>query len=98
MRVLREEILASQKRYQETKAQAELRYQEKMKAMEEQLQITRQAEVAAVEEKPDGAYTLVDELLSDLRRRSPEWELRRQKVLRVSFVSIAFACSTGKSC
>ena len=37
MRVLREEILASQKRYQDTKAQAELRYQEKMKAMEEQL-------------------------------------------------------------
>ena len=98
MRVLREEILASQKRYQDTKAQAELRYQEKMKAMEEQLQITRQAEVAAVEEKPDGAYTLVDELLSDLRRRSPEWELRRQKVLRVSLISIALTRPTGEVC
>ena len=98
MRVLREEILASQKRYQDTKAQAELRYQEKMKAMEEQLQITRQAEVAAVEEKPEGAYTLVDELLSDLRRRSPEWELRRQKVLRVSLISIAFTRPTGDVC
>ncbi|KAI1796616.1 DnaJ-domain-containing protein [Ganoderma leucocontextum] len=83
MRVLREEILASQKRYQDTKAQAELRYQEKMKAMEEQLQVNHKAEVAAAaaEEKPEGPYTLVDEMLSDLRRRAPEWEVRKQKVL-----------------
>ena len=84
MRVLREEILASQKRYQDTKAQAELRYQEKMKSMEEQLQVNHKAEVAAAVEKPEGAYTLADEMLSDLRRRAPEWEIRKQKVLRVS--------------
>lgn len=84
MRVLREEILASQKRYQDTKAQAELRYQEKMKAMEEQLQVNHKAEVAAAVEKPEGTYTLADEMLSDLRRRAPEWEMRKQKVLRVS--------------
>lgn len=82
MRVLREEILASQKRYQDTKAQAELRYQEKMKSMEEQLQANHKAEVAAAVEKPEGAYTLADEMLSDLRRRAPEWEIRKQKVLR----------------
>ncbi|TBU30678.1 DnaJ-domain-containing protein [Dichomitus squalens] len=100
MRVLREEILASQKRYQDTKAQAELRYQEKMKAMEEQLQINREAEVAAVEvkDKPEGSYTLVDELLSDLRRRSPEWELRRQKVLRVNRASIACVRLIKETC
>ncbi|KAM5532369.1 hypothetical protein V8D89_013963 [Ganoderma adspersum] len=82
MRVLHQEILASQKRYQDTKAQAELRYQEKMKAMEEQLQVNHKAEVAAAEEKPEEAYTLADEMLSDLRRRAPEWEIRKQKVLR----------------
>ncbi len=86
MRVLHQEILASQKRYQDTKAQAELRYQEKMKAMEEQLQVNHKAEVAAVEEKPEEAYSLADEMLSDLRRRAPEWEVRKQKVLRVSLL------------
>lgn len=84
MRVLHEEILASRKRYQETLAQAELQYQEKIKAMEEQLRLNREAERAVEEEKPEGTYTLVDEVLSDLRRRHPEWELRRQTVLRVS--------------
>ncbi|KAL1943114.1 hypothetical protein VTO73DRAFT_4785 [Trametes versicolor] len=80
MRVLREEILASKNRYQDTLAQAELRYQEKMKALEEQLRLTREAERAA-DVKSGGTYTLADELLSDLRRRCPEWEVRRQKVL-----------------
>lgn len=84
MRVLREEIHASRQRYQETLAQAELQYQEKVKAMEEQLRLSREAERAVEEEKPEGTYTLVDEMLSDLRRRCPEWELRRQTVLRVS--------------
>ena len=84
MRVLHEEILASRKRYQETLAQAELQYQEKIKAMEEQLRLNREAERAVEEEKPEGTYTLVDEVRSDLRRRHPEWELRRQTVLRVS--------------
>ncbi|RDX54282.1 DnaJ-domain-containing protein [Lentinus brumalis] len=82
MRVLREEIHASRQRYQETLAQAELQYQEKVKAMEEQLRLSREAERAVEEEKPEGTYTLVDEMLSDLRRRCPEWELRRQTVLR----------------
>lgn len=94
MRVLHQEILASQKRYQDTKAQAELRYQEKMKAMEEQLQVNHKAEVAAAEEKPEGAYTLADEMLSDLRRRAPEWEIRKQKVLRVSVLSAV--CTTSR--
>ncbi|KAI0629257.1 DnaJ-domain-containing protein [Trametes polyzona] len=80
MRVLHEEILASQKRYQDTLAQAELRYQERMKAMEEQLRLAREAE-RAVEVKSEGTWTLADELLSDLRRRCPEWEIRRQRVL-----------------
>ncbi|KAI8996544.1 DnaJ-domain-containing protein [Trametes punicea] len=80
MRVLREEILASQKRYQDTLAQAELRYQERMKVLEEQLRLNREAERAA-EVKSGGTYSLADELLSDLRRRCPEWEIRRQKVL-----------------
>ncbi|KAI0763818.1 DnaJ-domain-containing protein [Trametes elegans] len=80
MRVLHEQILASQKRYQDTLAQAELRYQEKMKALEEQLRLTREAERAA--DGTGGAtYSLTDELLSDLRRRCPEWEVRRQKVM-----------------
>ncbi|KAI0793933.1 DnaJ-domain-containing protein [Fomes fomentarius] len=82
MRILREEIRASQSRYMETLAQAELRYQEKMKVMEEELQLNREAERAVEEVKPEGTYTLVDEMLSDLRRRNPEWEIRRQKVLR----------------
>ena len=93
MRVLHQEILASQKRYQDTKAQAELRYQEKMKAMEEQLQVNHKAEVAAAEEKPEGPYTLADEMLSDLRRRAPEWEIRKQKVLRVSVFPAVCVCS-----
>ncbi|CDO73265.1 hypothetical protein BN946_scf185008.g27 [Trametes cinnabarina] len=80
MRVLREEMLASQKRYQDTLAQAELRYQERMKALEEQLRLNREAE-RATDVKPGEAYTLADELLSELRRRCPEWEVRRQKVL-----------------
>ncbi|KAI0675509.1 DnaJ-domain-containing protein [Trametes maxima] len=79
MRVLREEILASQKRYQDTLAQAELRYQERMKTLEEQLRLNREAERAA-DVKSGGTYSLADELLSDLRRRCPEWEVRRQKV------------------
>ncbi len=90
MRVLREEILASKTRYQDTLAQAELRYQEKMKVLEEQLRLTREAERAA-DVKSGGTYTLADELLSDLRRRCPEWEVRRQKVQMVSvFVRSAF--------
>ncbi|KAI0367037.1 DnaJ-domain-containing protein [Pilatotrama ljubarskyi] len=80
MRVLREEILASQKRYQDTLAQAELRYQERMKGLEEQLRLNREAERAA-DVKSGETYTLTDELLSDLRRRCPEWEIRRQRVL-----------------
>ncbi|KAH9852145.1 DnaJ-domain-containing protein [Lenzites betulinus] len=80
MRVLHEEILASQKRYQDTLAQAELRYQDRMKVLEEQLRFTREAE-RATDAKSEGTYTLADELLSDLRRRCPEWEVRRQKVL-----------------
>lgn len=84
MRVLQEEIRASQKRYQEDCVQAELRYQEKMKTVVEQLNMTREAERAVEVEKPEGTYTLADEMLSDLRRRCPEWELRRQKVLMVS--------------
>ena len=84
LRALQEEILASQKRYRENCAQAELRYQEKMKVVAEQLRMTREAELAVEVEKPDGQYTLADEMLSDLRRRCPEWELRRQKVMRVS--------------
>lgn len=93
MRILREEIRASQSRYMETLAQAELRYQEKMKVMEEELQLNREAERAVEEVKPEGTYTLVDEMLSDLRRRNPEWEIRRQKVLRVScFCVVLQAC------
>ena len=84
MRILREEILASQKRYQDSLAQTELRYQEKMKAIEEELRLNREAERAVEEQKPEGTYTLVDEMLSDLRRRHPEWEVRRQTVQRVS--------------
>ena len=85
MRALQEEILASQKRYRENCAQAELRYQEKMKAVAEQLRMTREAERCAAEvDKPEGSYTLADEMLSDLRRRCPDWEVRRQKVMRVS--------------
>ncbi|KAH9888848.1 DnaJ-domain-containing protein [Cubamyces lactineus] len=91
MRVLREEILASQKRYQDTLAQAELRYQERMKALEEQLRLTREAE-RATDVKTGGTYTLVEELLSDLRRRCPEWEVRKQKVLMVSGPSKVLAC------
>ncbi|KAI0731206.1 DnaJ-domain-containing protein [Earliella scabrosa] len=82
MRILREEILASQKRYQDSLAQTELRYQEKMKAIEEELRLNREAERAVEEQKPEGTYTLVDEMLSDLRRRHPEWEVRRQTVQR----------------
>lgn len=84
MRVLREELRASQERYQANLAEAELRYQERVKAMEEQLQRNREAELAVEEEKPEGTYTLADELLRDLRRRNPEWEMRRQNMLRVS--------------
>ncbi|KAF9820624.1 hypothetical protein IEO21_01327 [Rhodonia placenta] len=44
MKVLREEMLASQRRYQETMAKAELRYQERMQAMEDELRRKREAE------------------------------------------------------
>ncbi|KAI0741422.1 DnaJ-domain-containing protein [Daedaleopsis nitida] len=87
MRVLREEIRASQERYQDSLAQSELRYQEKMQAIEEQLRLHREAERAVEGEKPEETYTLVDEMLSDLRRRHPEWEVRRQQLLRVSGAS-----------
>ncbi|KAH9935905.1 DnaJ-domain-containing protein [Epithele typhae] len=84
MKVLHEEIGASQKRYQESLAQTELRYQEKMRTIEEQLTLHREVARAVAAGEPEGTYTLVDEMLSDLRRRCPEWEIRRQKVLKVS--------------
>ena len=93
MRVLQEEIRASQRRYRENCTQAELRYQDRMKAVAEQLRMTREAERATEVEKPEGAYTLADEMLSDLRRRCPEWEIRRQKVLRVSLSADFCLCA-----
>jgi len=81
MRVLREEMRASQKRYQETMAKAELRYQERMQTVEEELRSKREVERQA-EGSMSETYTLADEILSELRRLSPEWEMRRQEVLR----------------
>lgn len=83
MRVLREEIRASQKRYQEHMTQAELRYQERIRGMEEELRMKREAERQA-EGNMTETYTLADEMLSELRRQHPEWEIRKQQVLQVS--------------
>ncbi|KAI0923847.1 hypothetical protein AcW1_006692 [Taiwanofungus camphoratus] len=81
MRVLREEIRASQKRYQEHMTQAELRYQERIRGMEEELRMKREAERQA-EGNMTETYTLADEMLSELRRQHPEWEIRKQQVLQ----------------
>lgn len=83
MKVLREEMLASQRRYQETMAKAELRYQERMQAMEDELRRKREAERQA-EGNISETYDLAGEMLHELRRLNPEWEIRRQEVLRVS--------------
>ncbi|KAL6306270.1 DnaJ-domain-containing protein [Sparassis latifolia] len=84
MRVLREEIHASQKRYKDNLAKVELRYQERIRAMEEQLRLNREAERLA-EQDFSKSMTFEDEVLNELRRMNPEWEVRRQEVLRVSF-------------
>ncbi|CCL99667.1 uncharacterized protein FIBRA_01688 [Fibroporia radiculosa] len=81
MRVLREEMRASQRRYQDTMAKAELRYQERMRSMEEELRQKREAERQA-EGNIGETYDLGDEMLRELRRMNPEWEMRRQEVLR----------------
>lgn len=81
MKVLREEMLASQRRYQETMAKAELRYQERMQAMEDELRRKREAERQA-EGNISETYDLAGEMLHELRRLNPEWEIRRQEVLR----------------
>ncbi|KAH9935054.1 DnaJ-domain-containing protein [Amylocystis lapponica] len=82
MRVLREEIRASQKRYRETMAKVELRYQERMHAMEEQLKQDRETERRAETAPIPAALDLADDMLAEMRKMTPEWEVRKQEALR----------------
>ncbi|KAH9839882.1 DnaJ-domain-containing protein [Rhodofomes roseus] len=83
MRALREEVLASQRRYQETMAKAELRYQERVRALEEELTAKREAERREEASMRTESYDMAEEMLRDLRKLNPEWEIRRKEVLRV---------------
>ncbi|KZT65614.1 DnaJ-domain-containing protein [Daedalea quercina L-15889] len=82
MRVLREEVLASQRRYQETMAKAELRYQERVRAMEEELTANREAERREEASMRNESYDMAEDMLQELRKLNPEWEVRRKEVLR----------------
>ncbi|KAH9924739.1 uncharacterized protein B0H18DRAFT_877657 [Fomitopsis serialis] len=84
MRVLREEVLASQKRYQETMAKAELRYQERVCALEEELTAKREAERREEASMRGESVDMAEDMLQELRNLNPEWEARRKEVLRVS--------------
>lgn len=86
MRVLREEVLASRKRYQETLAKAELRYQERVRALEEELTTRREAERREEASMRGATYDMAEEMLQELRKLTPEWEIRRKEVLRVCLV------------
>lgn len=104
MRVLREEVLASRKRYQETLAKAELRYQERVRVLEEELTARREAERREEASMRGETYDMSEEMLQELRNLNPEWELRRKEVLRVrallyimSFVAEVGVAASGEN-
>ncbi|KAI0343193.1 DnaJ-domain-containing protein [Trametopsis cervina] len=93
-RALEEEIRASRERYQENILKAEMKYRERIKQLEEDLN-SRKQQLRLAEPLPripnksaHGAFALAtdllqaDALLQELRKANPEWEVRRQAALR----------------
>lgn len=101
-KALEEEIRATQERYQENILQAEMKYRERMKMLEEELRARKEQLTQSAESVPRlppkvaaGAFAMASELLKadallgELRKMNPEWEVRRQAALRVSW---PFSC------
>ena len=101
-RIIEEEVRAAQQRYQETFMQAEIKYRERIKKLEEELNERKEhlRQAAPVPRMPtkatQGAFAAAsqilqtDVLLQQLRAANPEWEMRRQAALKVSHCGMIY--------
>ncbi|THH02707.1 hypothetical protein EW026_g190 [Hermanssonia centrifuga] len=89
MRALEEELQINYEKNQEMILRSEMKYLERMKALEEELRMNRKMVLESrrtilqlPENKENADDAKAEKLLDELRKMNPEWEIRRQAILR----------------
>lgn len=87
---LDEEQLQRMKDREEWHRQATLRRKERMDALEEARKIREASRKAQQEQEAYSYQEMIDQMLEDLCKLNPEWEIRKEQVLRVSLGRFCF--------
>ncbi len=97
MRALEEELQINYEKNQEMILRSEMKYLERMKALEEELRMNRKMVLESrrtilqlPENKENADDAKAEKLLDELRKMNPEWEIRRQAILRVCDALLGF--------
>jgi len=80
---------ANQQKYEDNVRVAEMTYREKVWTLEEQMRLSRETMLqhkleGRLQDDPDAAeiYALADDMLRDMRKNNPHWEVRRREAER----------------